>query len=44
MRAGFAELDRRIEGEIELMNFGLMPKLTPSGQCQPAETHFPFQN
>jgi GNAT superfamily N-acetyltransferase len=24
--AGFAELDRRIEGEIELVQFGLMPE------------------
>jgi GNAT superfamily N-acetyltransferase len=29
--AGFAELDRRIEGEIELVNFGLMPEFIGQG-------------
>jgi GNAT superfamily N-acetyltransferase len=29
--AGFAELDRRIEGEIELMQFGLMPEFIGQG-------------
>lgn len=29
--AGFAELDRRIEGEIELVQFGLMPEFIGQG-------------
>jgi GNAT superfamily N-acetyltransferase len=29
--AGFAELDRRTEGEIELVNFGLMPEFIGQG-------------
>src|SRR5205823_3987824 len=29
--AGFAELDRRIEGEIELVQFGLMPEFIGRG-------------
>ena len=29
--AGFAELDRRIEGEIELAQFGLMPEFIGQG-------------
>jgi GNAT superfamily N-acetyltransferase len=29
--AGFAELDRRIEGEIELVHFGLMPEFIGQG-------------
>ena len=29
--AGFAELDRRTEGEIELVNFGLMPQFIGQG-------------
>jgi GNAT superfamily N-acetyltransferase len=29
--AGFAELDRRIEGEIELVQFGLMPEFISQG-------------
>ena len=29
--AGFAELDRRAEGEIELVNFGLMPEFIGQG-------------
>jgi GNAT superfamily N-acetyltransferase len=29
--AGFAELDRRIEGEIELVQFGLMPEVIGQG-------------
>jgi GNAT superfamily N-acetyltransferase len=29
--AGFAELDRRTEGEIELVQFGLMPKFVGQG-------------
>jgi len=29
--AGFAELDRRIEGEIELVQFGLMPAFIGQG-------------
>ncbi len=29
--AGFAELDRRIDGEIELVNFGLMPEFIGQG-------------
>jgi GNAT superfamily N-acetyltransferase len=29
--AGFAELDRRGEGEIELVNFGLMPEFIGQG-------------
>ena len=29
--AGFAELDRRIEGEIELVQFGLMPEYIGQG-------------
>ena len=29
--AGFAELDRRIEGEIELVQFGLMPQFIGQG-------------
>jgi GNAT superfamily N-acetyltransferase len=29
--AGFAELDRRIEGEVELVQFGLMPEFIGQG-------------
>ena len=29
--AGFAELDRRVEGEIELVQFGLMPEFIGKG-------------
>ena len=29
--AGFAELDRRIEGEIELVQFGLVPEFIGQG-------------
>lgn len=29
--AGFAELDRRVEGEIELVQFGLMPEFIGQG-------------
>jgi GNAT superfamily N-acetyltransferase len=29
--AGFAELDRRIDGEIELVQFGLMPEFIGQG-------------
>lgn len=29
--AGFAELDRRIEGEIELVQFGLLPEFIGQG-------------
>jgi GNAT superfamily N-acetyltransferase len=29
--AGFAELDRRVEGEIELVQFGLMPEFVGQG-------------
>ena len=29
--AGFAELDRRIDGEIELMQFGLVPQFIGQG-------------
>jgi GNAT superfamily N-acetyltransferase len=31
VEAGFAELDRRIEGEIELVQFGLMPQFIGQG-------------
>jgi GNAT superfamily N-acetyltransferase len=31
VQAGFAELDRRIEGEIELVQFGLMPVFIGQG-------------
>ena len=32
--AGYAALDRRIEGEIELMQFGLMPEFIGQGLGQ----------
>ena len=37
--AGFAELDRRIDGEIELVQFGLMPEFIGLGAVFPPVDH-----
>src|SRR6185436_15601002 len=33
--AGFAELDRNVEGEVELVQFGLMPEFVGRGLGKP---------